>query len=100
MNVWLWDAGRWCGVALERDGALRAAALCLEGGGAKTARVEPARVAMDLHFEPTYVRLGAGWTASRQSSGPLEWEPFGGMSVPGPARRIRTIPGKEHHAAL
>lgn len=83
MNVWLWDAGRWCGVTLERDGALKAAASCLECGGADTAKVEPARVALDLHLEPAYARLGAGWTASRQSGGPLQWEPFGGMSVLG-----------------
>jgi hypothetical protein len=81
VNVWLWDAGMWCGVALGRDEALTAAALCLIAGDADTAKVEPASMAFDRYLQPAYARLGAGWTASRNRNGSLKWEPFGGIAV-------------------
>jgi hypothetical protein len=77
VNVWLWDAGRWCGVANSDRAALAAAAACLAGGAASAARVEAASIAFDRRLQPAYARLGTGWTAAVRDDGTRTWEAFG-----------------------
>jgi hypothetical protein len=80
--VYLWDAGRWCGIANSDRAALAAAAACLAGGAAKTARVEAASIAFDARLQPAYARLGAGWTATTRGDGRPAWKAFGGPPEP------------------
>jgi hypothetical protein len=77
VNVWLWDAGKWCGIANSDRAAVAAAAACLAGGGASTARVEAASIAFDAHLQPAYARLGTGWTATVRDDGARRWEALG-----------------------
>jgi hypothetical protein len=77
VNVYLWDAGRWCGVANSDRAAVAAVAACLTGGAARTARVEAASIAFDRRLQPAYARLGTGWTATVRDDGTHTWEAFG-----------------------
>jgi hypothetical protein len=73
-RVWLWDAGRHCGVTDDEDRALAAARACLHNGNA--ARVELARVIpsiTDLTWK--YIRTGTGWTG-RCVNGCFAWLPL------------------------
>jgi hypothetical protein len=73
VNVYLWDAGRFCGVAGSGRAAVAAAEACLAAGAAVTARVEPARLSLSRRLEPAYERAGIGWTATLDDGTPV-WE--------------------------
>jgi hypothetical protein len=64
VNVYLWDAGRWCGIAKSDRLAVAAAEACMAAGDAPAARVEEASIAFDKNLQPAYARLGSGWTAT------------------------------------
>lgn len=78
MNVWLWDAGRWCGVSENPASAIAAASVCLLDGEVGTARVELARLSHSPRLEPAYERTGSGWTALLDDGLP-RWTPLGDL---------------------
>jgi hypothetical protein len=72
VNVWLWDAGKWCGVGNSDRAAVAAAEACIASGAAGTARVELARLVLSPRLEPGYERSGTGWTG-RRDGGRIAW---------------------------
>lgn len=87
--VWLWDAGRWSGMADTDRAAVAAAEACITAGDADTATVEVARQSLTLQLEPTYKRTGTRWTARRDGDG-VSWADLPGR-VPY-ARRTAPCP--------
>jgi len=81
MNLWLWDPGRFCGVAEDRRRAVRAASACLLDNSADSGRVESAAIFLNPDLDVVYTHTGDGWTADRRPDGSLSWVPFGGTSV-------------------
>lgn len=72
-TAYLWDAGRWSGVAGSLGDAQAAAAE--HAGDGVTARVEAARLATAVTgLQRVYERTGRAWT-SRAGQGTVAWYP-------------------------
>jgi len=70
--VWLWDAGRWCGVAGNEPQATEAAEAHIAASG--TATVEMARLVSD-GMQTVYERTGVGVTGTPADS-LVSWSPL------------------------
>jgi hypothetical protein len=87
VKAYLWDAGKFCGVAPDDRAAAAAAGACLKAGSAATARIELARMTADAHLQPVYERTGTGWTGRLDGDGKPAWTdlsalvPFDGEAV-------------------
>jgi hypothetical protein len=73
VKAYLWDAGRFCGVAPDDRVAVAAAGACLKAGSGAAARIELARVTVDARLQPVYERTGAGWTGRLDGDGKPVW---------------------------
>jgi hypothetical protein len=90
MLMWEWQAGKRCtGVSRDADHAIQEAEKHLAVGD--SARVE--RVVAVLSFRTMssfYIPTGQGWTATRETRGPVAWLPLlplqnGPAACPSPA---------------
>ena len=74
MTVWLWEAGSGRGVSDQERRARAAAAACVRGGRAGSARVERALVmAGDRWLTPGYRRTGEAWVGRSCRDGRVRW---------------------------
>jgi len=95
MLMWEWRAGKRCtGVSRDPDRAIQEAEKHLAVGD--SARVE--RVVAVLSFRTMsyfYVPTGHGWTATRETRGPVSWQPllpFTRTDPPDAAPQLRRQP--------
>lgn len=77
MMVWLWEAGKACGVSDDDVKARDAAEAFMHAGQASSLRVEGARLLTGANSLYTgYMRLGRGWTGVARQGGPVRWRPL------------------------
>ncbi len=77
MTVWLWEAGNGRGVSDDLSRAREAAAACLRGSRANSARVEQALLLVGGGWLTSgYHRTGTGWLAKPRRDGEVSWVPF------------------------